>query len=114
MSIIVTGTVTDSATGASGGFNVTITLVSPVVLQPPAVVPATFTNTLPVTVGQLLATLSTSGGAPTSFAITAGNTAGYFAIDNTGRITVTAAGVKALVKGSYSLTCVATNSAGSG
>jgi hypothetical protein len=114
MSINVTGTITDSATGAAGSFNVTITLVSPVVLQPPAVVPATFTNTLPVAVGQLLATLATTGGVPTSFAITAGNTSGYFAIDNTGRITVTAAGVKGLVKGTYTLQCVASNSAGSG
>lgn len=75
-------------------------------LQPPVVTNGSFNITAGAgTVGTMSATNS-----PTSWAITAGNSAGYFSISSAGVITTTAA----LAAGSYSLTCRATNSAGNG
>jgi hypothetical protein len=51
---------------------------------------------------------------PASWSITAGNASGYYAIDNSGNITVTAAGISALGNqtGTSTLICQATNAAG--
>jgi hypothetical protein len=52
---------------------------------------------------------------PTSWSITAGNSSGFFAIDNSGNVTVTATGASGLTNtGSFSLTIQATNGSGSG
>jgi hypothetical protein len=56
---------------------------------------------------RLAATWATNN--PTSWALTAGDSAGYFAI-----ITVTATGASGLAAGSYTVTIQAINSGGSG
>jgi hypothetical protein len=80
---------------------------------PPLTVPVvnsgSFNVTVPASAGQVVGTM-TATQSPTAWAITAGNTAGYFSISNAGVITTTAA----VVAGSYSLTCRATNAAGNG
>jgi hypothetical protein len=78
----------------------------PAPLQAPVVTNGNFSvATGAGTVGAMSATNN-----PTSWAITAGNAAGYFSISNAGVISTTAA----VVAGSYSLTVSATNAAGSG
>jgi len=79
----------------------------------PVVTNANLNISLPVTNGEAVGTMVATG-SPTSWSITAGNSAGYFAIDNSGNITVTATGASGLTAGSYSLTVQATNAAGSG
>jgi hypothetical protein len=68
---------------------------------------------LPATNGQAVGTVPVTGGTPTGFAITAGNSAGYFAINSTGDITVTSAGASGITAQTYSLTVQATNALGS-
>jgi hypothetical protein len=84
---------------------------------PPASAPVvnngSFNLSVPSTIGQVVGTMTASG-SPISWAITAGNVSGYFAIDATGKITVAAAGASGLAAGNYSLTCSATNTVGSG
>ena len=79
---------------------------------PPVVSVGSFSVSLPATSGATVGTM-TATGSPTAWDITAGNAAGYFAIDNTGKITVTAAGAAGIAAGSYSLTVRATNASGS-
>jgi len=81
--------------------------------QAPVVTPATFTNAMPATLNEVIGTVGFTGGTPTSWAITAGNTAGYFAISNAGVITVTSAGAAGITATTYNLTCQATNAVGS-
>jgi hypothetical protein len=78
-------------------------------LTAPVVTAGNFNVSLPATSGQVVGTM-TATQAPTSWAITAGNGAGYLSISNAGVITTTSA----IVAGSYSLTCRATNAAGNG
>ena len=98
-----------NAAGVSAAVPVTITVGKAITL-----IPATFTPQLPLTVGEVIGTCGHSGGTPVSWAITAGDTSGFFSIDKNGMLTVTAAGVaglKALT--TYSLTLQATNAFGS-
>jgi hypothetical protein len=81
--------------------------------SPPVVTNAKFSVALPVTNGEMVGTVSATNN-PTSWSITAGNSAGYFAIDSTGKITITAAGASGLADGVFSLTAQATNASGSG
>jgi hypothetical protein len=77
---------------------------------PPLQAPIVSNGSFNVTAGAgTVGTMSATNN-PTSWAITAGNAAGYFSISNAGVISSTAA----VVAGSYSLTCRATNSAGNG
>ncbi len=69
---------------------------------------------LPAVTGAAVGIVATTGGSPTSFSITAGNAAGYFAIDNNGSITVTSAGASGLTAQTYALTVQASNAVGSG
>lgn len=80
----------------------------------PAVSDQSFNITTPATSGAQVGIVATSGGTPTSFSITAGNSAGYFVIDNNGSITVTSAGASGITVQTYALTVQATNSVGSG
>lgn len=84
-----------------------------ITLAPPVVVNANFSLSLPATNGQLVGIMTASSSA-SAWAITAGNSLGYFAIDNNGHLTVTAVGASNLTTGTYNLTVQATNSAGSG
>jgi hypothetical protein len=81
--------------------------------QAPIVTNGNFNSVSPATNGQIVGTMSASS-SPTSWAITAGNSAGYFAISNAGTITITPAGASGLAVGTYTLTCAATNTVGSG
>ena len=94
-----------NAAGTSTPATIGITITAP--LQVPVVSAANFSavDGLGVTVGQVSATNS-----PTSFAITSGNTNGYFAISATGIITTSA--TIAVPVGSYSLQVTASNAAG--
>lgn len=87
--------------------------ISTIAAPAPVVTPVNFSLSLPATAGQIVGTV-TATGSPTSWAITAGNASGYFAISNAGIITVTSAGASGLTAGSYSLTVQATNASGSG
>jgi hypothetical protein len=86
---------------------------SMVVSNLPVVTPANFNLALPTTNGFLVGIVSASN-SPTSWSITAGNSSGYFAISNSGNVTVTATGASGLTAGTYSLTVQATNAFGSG
>jgi hypothetical protein len=77
-------------------------------LQAPVVSNGSFSLVVPASAGPV-GTMSATNN-PTSWAITAGNAAGYFSINSSGVISTTAA----VVAGSYSLTVSATNAAGSG
>jgi hypothetical protein len=77
-------------------------------LQAPVVSNGSFNLTVPASAGPV-GTMSASN-SPTSWAITAGNAAGYFSINAAGIVSTSAA----IVAGSYSLTVSATNAAGSG
>jgi hypothetical protein len=77
-------------------------------LQAPVVNNGSFGVIVPASAGAV-GTMSASNN-PTSWAITAGNSAGYFSINSAGVISTTAA----IVAGNYSLTVSATNAAGSG
>ncbi|MCK1679541.1 cadherin repeat domain-containing protein [Bradyrhizobium sp. 147] len=79
----------------------------------PVVGNSTFNLSIPAAAGTAVGTMSASGGTPTSWAITAGNSSGYFAIDNSGLITVTSAGASGLTAQTYNLTVRATNALGS-
>lgn len=79
----------------------------------PVVVPNTFNLSLPASSGDAVGTVATTGGTPASWAITAGNAAGYFAIDNSGAITVTTAGATGITATTYNLTVRVTNALGS-
>ena len=79
----------------------------------PVVTPASFPLQTPTTLGQSVGTVQATNN-PTSWAITAGDPAGNFAISASGLITVTVAGVSNLVNGTANLTVQATNAGGSG
>lgn len=80
----------------------------------PAVAAQTLNIVIPATAGADVGIVTATAGTPTSFAITAGNSSGYFAIDNSGDITVTAAGASGLTAQTYALTVSATNALGTG
>jgi hypothetical protein len=61
-----------------------------------------FIISTPVTLGQVVGTVTAVGGA-TAWAIIGGNPGGYYAIDNSGVITITAAGVAGITPGSGAL-----------
>jgi hypothetical protein len=65
--------------------------------------------------GAVVGTMSASNN-PTQWNITSGNASGYYAIDNAGKITVTAAGVSGLgnQSGTSTLACSAVNAGGAG
>lgn len=65
---------------------------------------------IPVHTSQYLGKLSASN-SPTSWSITAGNSAGYFALDNSGNLTLTSTGVTGVTETTYTLTV---NAVGSG
>jgi hypothetical protein len=81
--------------------------------SPPAVTNAKFSVPLPATSGESVGAVSATN-TPTSWSITTGNSAGHFAIDSTGNITITSAGASGLVDGAYNLAVQATNGSGSG
>ncbi|WP_454626946.1 hypothetical protein [Bradyrhizobium cenepequi] len=81
--------------------------------QPPVVNAASFNIALPASNGQIVGTVTASN-SPTSWAITAGNSAGYFAISNAGVVTVTSAGASGLTDQTYNLTVLASNEVGNG
>ncbi|WP_028346064.1 cadherin repeat domain-containing protein [Bradyrhizobium murdochi] len=68
--------------------------------------------TIPAASGDPVGTVAVSAGTPTGFSITAGNSSGYFAINNTGDITVTSAGASGITAQSYPLTVQAANALG--
>lgn len=78
----------------------------------PVVTNAFFTNAMPMNVGEVIGTM-TATNSPTAWAITAGNASGYYAINNSGVVSVTSAGSAGIIVGSYSLTVKASNSFGS-
>jgi hypothetical protein len=90
----VTPTVTFTATaddgnGGTGEAEVTVTVTA--VNEPPTIEPATFSGVLPfpgIVVGTV--TASDPDGDPLTFAITAGNENGRFAIDDQGELTIAA------------------------
>lgn len=94
-----------SGTGAAVAVNVTVGAI-------PVVSAASFALTLPVTAGEIVGTMFTTKGTPTSWAFASGNTSGYFAISNTGVVSITVAGVAGLTAATYNLTCTATNALG--
>ena len=77
----------------------------------PVVNGATFAVATPDSLGETVGTVTASNN-PTLFAITAGNSAGNFAISNVGVITVTSAGVNDLGTGTATLTVTASNASG--
>ena len=81
----------------------------------PVITNASFSITTPVSSGGNVGTLSATG-SPTSWAITAGDPSGNFAISNSGVITTTTAAVTNLGtnSGSQTLTVTATNAFGTG
>ncbi|MCK1753811.1 cadherin repeat domain-containing protein [Bradyrhizobium sp. 137] len=105
-------------------YNLTVTASNSFGTSPPKAISVTvgtapvvstfsFALSIPAAAGTAIGTVSASGGTPTTWAITAGNSAGYFAIDNSGLITVTSAGASGLTAQTYSLTVQATNALGS-
>ncbi|MBR0907024.1 right-handed parallel beta-helix repeat-containing protein [Bradyrhizobium liaoningense] len=80
----------------------------------PVVINNSFNLTIPVASGATVGKVTTTSGTPTAFSITAGNSAGYFAINNAGDITVTSAGASSLSAQTYNLAVQATNALGSG
>jgi hypothetical protein len=80
----------------------------------PVVATQSLNLVLPATNGEDVGIVSTSNGTPTSFAITSGNSSGFFAIDSSGDITVTSTGAAGITAQTYSLTVQATNALGSG
>ena len=83
--------------------------------SPPVVTNNSASLTLPVTNGEAVNTMSATN-SPTSWSITACSPTctGYFAIDNSGNVTVTATGVTNIVAATYTITAQATNGGGSG
>jgi hypothetical protein len=81
--------------------------------NPPVVTSVNFNLSLPASNGAFVGTVLATN-SPTSWAITSGNSAGYFSITNVGTINVTAAGASGLSSGTYNLTVQATNAFGSG
>lgn len=78
----------------------------------PVVADQSFNLQLPTSNGAAVGDVVVTGGTPTSYAITAGNSAGYFAINSTGDITVTSAGASGITAQTYNLTVQATNALG--
>jgi hypothetical protein len=72
-----------------------------------------FTATMPVTTGKQIGRVLATN-LPTAFLFTLGNSNGYWAIDNTGMISVTAAGQAGLVAGDTFPKVAAANSMGQG
>lgn len=102
----------------TGTVSLTNMVGPPVEALPPVVLNQTFSLSdtgSSWVAGKVVGTMTASR-SPTSWAITAGNSAGYFAISNAGVITVTSAGVTGLAgtTGTTSLTVQATNANGSG
>jgi hypothetical protein len=97
----------ENANGTGPSAPVTVTVGQPITLAP-----TNFSLRLPVTAGAVIGSAGHTGN-PTSWAITAGNSSGFFAINNMGVITVTAAGVAGLAVTTYNLTIQATNGFGS-
>jgi hypothetical protein len=81
--------------------------------NPPTVTNASFTLTEPLSSGLLVGPMVASNN-PTSWAITAGNSAGNFAIESSGIISVTAAGATLNTAQSFTLSVVASNIFGAG
>lgn len=100
---------TAQATNSFGSGNSTFTVF---INSAPVVTNGFFTNAMPMTLGEVIGTM-TATNSPTSWSITAGNSSGYYAISNSGVVTVTSAGSAGITVGSYSLTVQANNSFGS-
>jgi hypothetical protein len=73
----------------------------------PVVSPGNFSLNLPVTAGEAVGTM-TATNSPTAWSIVAGNSGGFYAIDNSGNITITSAGASGLGAGTSILTVQAT------
>jgi hypothetical protein len=73
----------------------------------PVVSPGSFTLSLPLAAGEAVGTM-TATNSPTAWSITAGDPSHYYAIDNSGNITITSAGAAALMAGTTVLTVQAT------
>lgn len=98
---------------ASNGFGTSLPATIAVTVGAAPVIGATsFNLSLPAVSGTSIGTVAASGGTPTSYALTAGNAAGYFAIDNSGNITVTPTGATGLTAQTYNLTVQASNAIG--
>ncbi len=77
--------------------------------RPVAVAAAFSLNHVGLVNGQLVGTMTAYSG-PIAWSITAGNGSGFYAIDNSGNITVTSAGVSGITAGTANLTCLPANS----
>src|SRR5262249_5736265 len=102
---------------SGSGSNQAVITYHAVVINVPVVTTGTFSfdSGAQLAAGQIIGTM-TATHSPTSWAITAGNSATNFAINNTGVITLTANGVTNLSgqAGTVALTVQATNANGSG
>lgn len=107
-----TYTPTCQATNVLGSGTGTATITA-AAASAPVVSSDSFNLTIPATTGTVVGTM-TATNSPTSWSITAGNSSGFFAIDNSGVITVTSTGASGLTANTYTLTCQATNGAGNG
>lgn len=76
----------------------------------PVVTAGNFSIVLPLITGQAVGTMVATN-SPTAWSFTAGNVGGFYAINNSGAITVTAAGAAGLTVGSEVLTVQACNGA---
>jgi parallel beta-helix repeat protein len=109
---IGTYNLTVTATNVAGNGTGTISIsVTSVISSAPVVTGVTDPIQLPVTVGENVGSPISATNNPTSWAITAGNTSGFFAISNGGQITIANTSIPVA---NYSLTVQATNSIGSG
>jgi hypothetical protein len=69
----------------------------------PIIIPGNFNLTLPVAGGDGVGTMTATDN-PVSWSIIAGDPGGYYAIDNSGNITVTSAGAIGIIAGKTVLT----------
>ncbi len=86
---VVFSATADDGNGATGEAEVTVTVTA--VNEPPTIEPATFSGVLPFP-GAIVGTVTASDpdGDPLTFAITAGNDNGRFAIDDQGELSIAA------------------------
>lgn len=98
-----------NSTGTSAPGTATVQVQSAAV--PVITLPTNMGVTLPATANEVVQQLSATN-SPTSWAITAGNGSGFFAISSGGLLSVASSYTTGLAVGSYSLTITATNSNG--
>jgi hypothetical protein len=113
-----TDTLTVQASNAGGSSSGTATIAyQPALVAPPVVTSASFSLTTnpPLTVGQVIGTMTATSSAPLSWSLTAGDTTDFM-IDSHANIKLTTAGTSNLINqaGTTTLTVQATNSGGSG